>query len=477
MKSSERSFLAFDIGATSGRAMVGTFSENDFRMSEIYRFPNSIKESEGRFYWDTEELFGHLRKALKAAGESGLPISSIGIDTWGVDFGFIGTDGRPEGEPRAYRDPYTEGIPSKVFEIIPRKELYGATGIQIMNFNSIFQLYAQKEEGFGPLKTAGKILFMPDLLSFFLTGKAVCEYTIASTSQMINPLTRQFDKSLLERLGIRSSILPELTDPGTVIGHLKKEIALETGLGEIPVIAVAGHDTASAIAAVPACDEEFAYLSSGTWSLMGIESPKPIINDKSETYNFTNEGGIEGTTRFLKNITGMWLLERCKSVWEAEGRSYSYAQIVSMAAEASDFESTINPDDEAFANPKDMVSAIRGSLSSSGRRVPENDAQIVAVIFHSLSKRYKEVLAMLKGFAPFDIKTLHIIGGGSANELLNQMTADATGLTVIAGPSEATAIGNIMIQAKAAGIVKDRWEMRRIIAETFKVKTYKPKNN
>jgi rhamnulokinase len=395
-----------------------------------------------------------------------------------VDFGFVADDGNVLGYPRAYRDPYTEGIPEEVYKLFPREDLYAATGIQIMNFNSIFQLYAQTREGFAPLRHAHEILFVPDLLAYMLTGEKVCEYTIASTSGMMDQHSRQFNKALLEKLGIRSDVLLPIVQPGVKIGEFDG----------IPVVAVAGHDTASAIAAVPAADGNFAYLSSGTWSLMGIEVPAPIINDKSARLNFTNEGGIDGTTRFLKNITGMWLLEQCRAVWKAAGKDYSYAQLVEMAQSEAAFPGRINPDDPRFANPKDMVAEISAALSAAPVSVPlaekcsrsENrsrlfsDAQIVSCIYHSLADRYKEVLDMLQGFAPFKIEKLHVIGGGSANELLNQWTANALGIPVVAGPTEATAIGNLMLQARAAGLVADRWQMRRLIADTFQVKTYLP---
>jgi rhamnulokinase len=369
-----------------------------------------------------------------------------------------------------------------------------------MTFNSVFQLYAQTQEGFAPLRHASNILFVPDLLSYMLTGNQVCEYTIASTSGMMDQGSRQFNMDLLKRLGIRTDVLLPIVQPGMKIGEFRG----------IPVIAVAGHDTASAIAAVPAADERFAYLSSGTWSLMGIEVPSPIINGESARLNFTNEGGIEGTTRFLKNITGMWLLEQCRKVWKAEGKDYSYAELQAMALAEKDFPGRINPDDARFANPENMVEEILRSAqddmkgkeilrsAQDGNGVMLNrddngvmlirddngvmlnevkhlsDAQIVSCIYHSLADRYREVLQMLQGFAPFRIDKLHIIGGGSANDLLNQWTADAIGMPVIAGPTEATAIGNIMMQARAAGIVGDRWEMRRLIADTFEVKTFNP---
>ena len=469
-------FIAFDLGATSGRAILGTVEGGKLSSEEVYRFPNSVMEKDGKYYWDIYSLFDHFKAALKKVAGMGVKVESIGIDTWGVDFGCVGPDGAILGLPRAYRDPYTDGVPEEVFKIIPKEDLYGVTGTQIMNFNTIFQIYAQHKDPESPIHKAAEILFMPDLLSYMLTGEKVCEYTDASTSGLIDPRTREFDHSLLERLGIDSSILRPIVQPGTTVGVLKKEICEETGFAPVPVIAVAGHDTASAIAAVPAADERFAYLSSGTWSLMGIESPVPIIDDKSYEYNVTNEGGIEGTTRFLKNITGMWLLEQSRKTWAAEGREYNYAQIEAMGREAIDFPSTIDPDDPRFAAPKDMDAEIKAALAESGQKVPENDGEMISCIYHSLTKKYKAVISMFQDFASFQIDKLHVIGGGSANKLVSQLTADTLGIPVIAGPVEGTAIGNIMIQAKVAGLVKDRWEMRRIIADSIDTKTYYPNN-
>ena len=481
-------FLAFDCGATSGRAVLATFADGAFEMKEVYRFPSGIIELNGKYYWDILAIYDHFRKCLTELGRKGVKVDSIGIDTWGVDFGFVADDGSLLGNPRAYRDPYTDGIPEEVFRIIPREELYATTGIQILNFNSIFQLYAQTKEGFAPLRFADKVLFIPDLLSYMLTGNKVCEYTIASTSGMMDQTSRQFNTGLLERIGVRTDILLPIVQPGTVIGTLRKEIADDCGVGEVPVIAVAGHDTASAIAAVPAADDRFAYLSSGTWSLMGIETPAPVINEESSRLNFTNEGGIDGTTRFLKNITGMWLLEQSRKVWAAGGRTYSYAELEAMAQSEADFSGRINPDDPRFAAPANMVEeickAVRlpvGAGNDEDRhalpdRASLTDAQIVSCIYHSLADRYKEVVDMLQTFAPFPIEKLHVIGGGSANDTMSQWTADALGIPVVAGPTEATAIGNVMIQARAAGLVKDRWEMRKMIADAFAVKTFMPNN-
>ena len=471
---SKTAFLAFDCGATSGRGILATFENGRFRMEEVCRFPNQPLELGGRYYWNVYSIYEHFLECLSDLAKNGVKINSIGIDTWGVDFGCIAPDGTLLGLPRAYRDPYTAGVPDDVFKTLPREELYASTGIQIMDFNTIFQLYAQTREGAAPLAGAREILFMPDLLSYLLTGNKVCEYTDASTSGMMNQRTRQFAGELLDRLGVRSDILRPIVQPGTLVGTLRPSIAASTGVGPVPVIAVAGHDTASAIAAVPAADGHFAYLSSGTWSLMGIEVPQPVINAESARLNFTNEGGIEGTTRFLKNITGMWLLEQCRKVWKAAGREYTYAEMVDMAKASESYAGRIHPDDPRFANPADMDAEIRRALAESGQPVPQSDGEMIRCIYRSLACRYKEVLDMLRGFAPFPIEKLHVIGGGSANAYLNQLTADTLGIPVVAGPTEATAIGNVMLQAQAAGLVTDRWDMRRLVSDAFAVQTFYP---
>ena len=450
MHTNTNRYLAFDCGATSGRAMLGSFTDGTFEMEEVYRFPNQILELGGAYYWNVYAIYEHILCCLTELARQGVKLTSIGIDTWGVDFGLLAEDGTLLSLPRAYRDPYTVCVPERVFATVPREELYAVTGIQTMDFNSIFQLYAMKEARASALSHAKHLLFMPDLLSYFLTGKAVCEYTIASTSGMVNAFTRQFDKPLLEQLGIKTDILLPLVLPGTVVGTLRPHIARETGTGEIPVVAVAGHDTASAVAAVMDAGSHAAYLSSGTWSLMGIVTEKPIVTTRAAELNFTNEGGTEGTTRFLKNITGMWLVEQCRKAWCAEGRDYSYPEMTAMAESAKDYSGRINPDDPRFANPANMDAEIRHALAEGGHTQPQNDAEMLSCIYHSLAERYGEVLAMLRELAPFEIERLHIIGGGSANKLLNRWTEEAVGIPVVTGPTEATAIGNLKIQHKLA---------------------------
>ncbi len=411
-------FIAFDLGATSGRTVLGTLSDGELRIRELTRFPNRILPLGGHFYWNIFSLYEQLCEGLRAAAREGIEITSVGIDTWGVDFAFVGSDGSLLGMPYAYRDPHTEGAPAEYFaKVLSRREVYARTGIQIMPFNSLYQLYALHKKGASQLAAAAKLLFMPDALSYLLTGSMVTEYTIASTSQLLNPRTRRIESELLEKMDIDPSLFCDVVMPGHRIGLLDERLAADVGLKRIPVVAVAGHDTASAVAAVPARNERFAYLSSGTWSLMGIEVREPVIDDRTSACNITNEGGVEGTTRLLKNITGMWLLEECLKVGET-----------------------------------------------------------VRAIFESLALKYRMVLDDFRALAPFPIEKLHVIGGGSKNALLNQFTADSTGIPVVAGPAEATAIGNVMMQAYAAGRVSSLAEMRRMIARCVPTETFLPGN-
>lgn len=463
-------FFAVDLGATSGRTILGFFSDNGLNMEEINRFPNQLIEVNGHFYWDIYALYNHIIEGLKLVAERGINITSIGIDTWGVDFVCIGKDGHLLRQPYAYRDPHTDGAPEKFFSRIPRNHVYAQTGIQVMNFNSVFQLDTLRRNNDSALAAADKVLFMPDALSYMLTGEMVTEYTIATTAQLVNAYTRQLEPELLAAVGLTEKHFGRFVYPGEKVGVLTAEVQKMTGLGAIPVIAVAGHDTASAVAAVPALNPNFAYLSSGTWSLMGVETDAPIINEETETLNFTNEGGVEGTIRFLKNICGMWLLERCRTGW---GET-SYSELIADAEGAEAFRSLINPDDACFANPADMEDAIKKYCERSGQPIPETRGQIVRCIFESLALRYRQVLDNLKSLSPRAIETLHVIGGGSRNDLLNQFTANAIGIPVVAGPSEATAIGNVMIQAMAAGEAADVAGMRQIIHHSISLKLYQP---
>ena len=466
-------FFAVDLGATSGRTILGSLGEDKMELRELTRFPNHIIETGGHFFWDIYALYNEIINGLKVVAKEGITIQSIGIDTWGVDFVFIGKDGGLLRNPYCYRDPHTVGAMEEYFTHIPKEKVYDITGIQFMNFNSLFQLSTLKRNGCSALEAADKILFIPDALSYMLTGKMVTEYTIASTSQILNPRTKTFEKELLDVVGVKEEQWGRFVFPGEQIGTLTEEIQKMTGLGAVPVIAVAGHDTASAVAAVPAQNEKFAYLSSGTWSLMGIEVKDAIINQKSYNMNFTNEGGIEGTTRFLKNICGMWLLERCRKEWDAT-QNYSYPELIEAALAVPAFRSLINPDAPCFANPSSMIEAIRHYCLETNQPVPETYGEITRCIFDSLALRYKQVFGYLQDMAPFNIEKLHIIGGGSKNNQLNQFTCNAVGVPVVAGPSEGTAIGNIMLQAKANGLVKDIAEMRQLISTSIETALFTP---
>lgn len=473
-------FFAVDLGATSGRTIIGSLSDGKFDLEELTRFDNNLIETGGHFYWDIYALYYEIIKGLKLVAQRNIPIQSIGIDTWGCDFVYVGKDGAILRNPMAYRDPHTFGMMEKYFdEKVSKEKVYEKTGIQFMNFNSLFQIYAMRKAGNVALENADKVLFIPDALSYMLTGKAICEYTVASTSQILNPMTKDLDEELVESLGLKRSQFGEMTSPATIIGTLTEEVQKMTGLTAIPVIAVAGHDTASAVAAVPAKNEEFAYLSSGTWSLMGIETKEAIINDRSFDLNFTNEGGIDGTTRFLKNICGMWIYERCRKEWKdaaaannTDMEALSHSALIAEAMKQPAFQSIINPDDAVFANPSSMVDAIQGYCEKTSQYVPKTYGEICRCIFESLALRYRQIFTWLKEFANFDIHVLHIIGGGSLNAYLNQFTANSCGVTVLAGPQEGTAIGNIMLQAKASGAVKDIWEMRQIIANSLELKRF-----
>jgi len=468
-------YFAVDLGATSGRTILGTLADGKLEQEELTRFPNNLIETGGHFYWDIYALYLEMIKGLQVVGNRGLDITSIGIDTWGVDFVFIGEDDAILRNPMAYRDPHTfAAIDDYLENVLDRKTVYDITGIQFMNFNSLFQLHAMRQANNVALQHCKKVLFVPDALSWMLTGEAVCEYTIASTSQMLDPRTGDLSEKLIESVGMKRSQFGRMVQPGTQIGVLTEEVQKMTGLGAVPVIAVAGHDTGSAVAAVPAKNEQFAYLSSGTWSLMGIETKKAIINERSYELNFTNEGGIEGTTRFLKNICGMWLYERCRKEWPEEVRKLSHPELQGSAMKVEAFRSIINPDDKAFANPPSMIEAIQQYCRETGQTVPETPAEICRCIFDSLALRYRQVFLWLKEFSTFDLNVLHIIGGGSLNKFLNQFTADALGVEVLAGPQECTAIGNIMLQAKASGDVADIWAMRRIIANSVEMVPYHP---
>ena len=474
-------YLAVDLGATSGRTILASFDGSKVEMRELTRFKHPMVPMGGHLYWDLPHLYNEILEGLKKVASEGIGIQSVGIDTWGVDFAFFGKDGQVLGLPHCYRDEYTVGEQDRYFsDKMPSKQVYEKTGIQFMDFNSLFQLSAQRREDSSVLAAADKILFMPDALTYLLTGEAVCEYTIASTSQILNPVTGDLDEELLATLGLKRSQFGRLVQPGEVVGTLSAQAQKATGLGPVKVVAVAGHDTASAVVSVPAKDAQFAYLSCGTWSLLGIESPKPIITERSFEENFTNEGGIDGTTRFLKNICGLWLFEKCREDFYKDpvrfpGAPEGIKELTALCLE-SDYDGIIFPDDESFTHPDSMTRAICEYCRKTGQKEPETVADYLRCIYRSLALRYKEVIALLEEMGGFPIRSLNVIGGGSQNPYLMQFAADACDIPVICGPTEGTALGNTLVQLRADGKVGSLAEMRRISAASVDLKTYLPRH-
>ncbi len=468
-------FLAFDLGASSGRAMLGTLKDDQLELTEIHRFVNQMQLINGHYFWNIFSLFNELKTGLKKCiREHEIQPESIGIDTWGVDFVHLNREGLILSLPFAYRDPRTNTSMEDLFQIIPQKDVYAQTGIQFMQFNSLFQLFSMVKDQSSLLEITDSILFMPDALNYLFTGIKKSEFSIASTSQMLVPGTCSWNFELIERAGIPAHILQEVILPGTVLGNIHNDVAKETGSKTVPVIAVAGHDTGSAIVSVPCTKKNFVYLSSGTWSIMGLECERPIISEQTHQLNFTNEGGAEGTTRFLKNIMGMWLIQEVQRIWETEGTAYSWPKMVELARDSGPFKFLINPDDPMFLNPRDMTQAVRDFCYQTAQGTPQSHGETIRCIYDSLALKYRYTLEQIREVSDQPIEVIHIIGGGSNNHFLNQLTADATGLKVIAGPTEATAVGNIMIQAKALGYVQSLNEIRQIVANSFDLVEFFP---
>lgn len=479
---STKNYLAVDLGATSGRTIIATYDGQKVEMRELTRFKNPQIPLGGHLFWDLPALYNEILLALRKTVNEGIPIETIGIDTWGCDFAFFDADGQLLGLPYCYRDPHTDGAMERYFaDRMPQQQVYERTGIQFMPFNSLFQLDTLRRNHSTALSQAAKILFIPDALIYMLTGEAVCEYTVASTSQMLNPRLGDLDPELLATLGLSRDRFGRLVQPGETIGVLTSQVQEATGLGAIPIVAVGSHDTASAVAAVPAVDDRFAYLSCGTWSLLGVESPVPIINADSYAENFTNEGGLDHTTRFLKNITGLWIYEQCRKEWNEKLKVESLkfkvpADVNELNALCltSSCDSLIQPDDPRFAHPASMTTAICDYLRETNQPLPETPADYVRIIFRSLAARYREVVEVLRRLTPVTIDRLHVIGGGSRNEFLMQFTADALQMPVIAGPQEGTALGNALVQVRAQGLVDSLTAMRAIIKNSVEQKTYMP---
>ncbi len=463
---------AVDLGASSGRVMLARFDGERLTLEEAHRFPNGPVRVGEHMHWDVLRLFDEIKTGLCKAGQIA-PLSSLGLDTWGVDFALLDRDDQLVGNPFHYRDPHTNGVFKKAFALVPRDEIFEHTGIQFMQFNSLFQLFVMQDSA--ALERATSFLMVPDLFNFWLTGRKANEYSEATTTQFYNPRINGYDRELLTKLGLPADIYPEIVPPGTNLGPLLASVAEDAGLPQIPVIAPACHDTGSAVAAVPIVNPRAAYLSSGTWSLIGVEVPEPVITSQSLAYNFTNEGGVNGTIRLLKNVTGLWLVQECRRIWAAQGNKYTWDEIAALAEGAAPFGSLLDPDHPDFLNPADMPFAIQTYCKRTGQTVPENHAEILRCIFESLALKYHWVLACLEEMLGYELEVIHVIGGGSQNRLLCQLTADATGKRVFAGPVEATAIGNALMQAISLGFVESLPAGRELVARSFPLRTHDPK--
>lgn len=467
--------LAFDFGASSGRAIIGCFDGDKITLEEVHRFSNDPVSVGGTVYWDVLRLFYEIKQGIIKAKIAG-GFDSIGIDTWGVDFGLIDSEGKLMENPVHYRDARTVGLVDEAFKTMPKEKLYGITGIQFMELNTLFQLISLKKYRPWMLERADKMLFMPDLFGYMLTGKMCAEYSIASTSQLIDLDKRTWSKEILDAFGIKDSVFAPLVQPGTVLGELSKEICEECGVDPVPVISVCGHDTQSAITSVPCEDGDFAFLSSGTWSLFGTELDKPIVNETSMNINITNEGGFDGSTGFLKNIIGLWLIQESRRQWKREGKEYSYADLEKLALAAEPFKCFIDPDAPEFVPHGNIPERVREFCRKTGQFVPETVGEIMRCIYESLAMKYRLTFEKIRECTERDYPVIHVIGGGTKDGLLCQMTANSCDRTVKAGPIEATVMGNVAVQLMSDGSVKNIGQARKIVAESSELKTFEPKD-
>jgi rhamnulokinase len=469
----DRKLLAFDLGAESGRGVLGLFDGGRLRLEVVHRFANGPVRTLETMHWDVLHLYSEMLNALRRCTERG-GVDSIGVDTWGVDFALIGRNGTLLGNPRHYRDPHTEGTMELAFAKVPRADVFRRTGLQFMRFNTLYQLLALQRDRSPLLDMAETLLFMPDVFNWFFTGIKVNEYTDASTSQMLDPASRTWAYDLVRAFGLPDRILGTLVQPGTTLGPLRATVCQETGLSPVPVLATASHDTAAAVAAVPASGDSWCYISSGTWSLMGAELPAPLINDKAGAYNFTNEGGFGGTTRFLKNIMGLWLVQECRRAWERAGHAYGYDELARLATAAPPFTAVLNPDDDSFLLPANMPAAVADYCRRTGQPAPTEPGAVVRCCLEALAYRYRWVLERMEEVLDRKLDVIHVVGGGSQNALLCQFAADCCNRPVVAGPVEATAIGNVLVQAVGLGLLGSLADGREVVRRSFDVVTYTP---
>ena len=464
-------YLAFDFGAESGRAVLAHLQSGILTTEEVHRFPNEPVECGGSLHWDVARLWLEVRKALARLGK--VELAGIGVDAWGVDYALLGERGELLENPYHYRDRRTEGVMEEIVAKIGKEEIYEATGIQFMPINTLYQLFAARRRTPRLLEAAKHLLTIPDLFHYWLTGNPVCEFTNATTTQMVNPVKRCWAAGLLQRLELPTHLLAPIVEPGSILGTLRPEVAGHTSLRGTSVIAPACHDTGSAVAAISA-REDTAFLSSGTWSLLGTELDSPVITPDALRLNFTNEGGVNGTTRLLKNIMGLWMLQGCRHSWSAQGHSYDYRELMELAAREAPFRHLVDPDDESFLRPPDMLIAIDKFCLRTNQPIPKEPGAYVRAILESLAFKYRLVLRSLEQVSGKSITQIRIIGGGSKNRLLNQLTADATGRRVLAGPAEATALGNVAIQILATGGAASLAEVRAIVERSFPTEIFEP---
>ncbi len=468
-----RRYLAIDLGAESGRGVVGALEGGRIRLEEVHRFPNGPIRLFDHLYWDALGLYREIKAAIGKAAAQG-KLDAMGIDSWAVDFGLIGPGGTLVGSPRCYRDPRTDGIVERAFEVVPREEIFRETGIQFLQFNTLYQLLALKEQEPRLLEAARKLVMIGELFTYFLTGRVVGEFTNASTTQLLTP-QGEWSQKLLSRFGLPVEIMPEVVHPGTEVGVVIDSVRSELGLAQdLPVIVPAVHDTGSAVAGVPASGRDWAFISSGTWSLVGMEVEKPIITEESLAFNLTNEGGVERTYRLLKNVMGLWIVQELRREWERRGEALAYDALTRLAAEAAPFQAFIDPDDPSFFRPGDMAERVRAYAEKTGQRPPESLGELVRCVLESLALKYRYVIDRLERAAGQKVEVVHVVGGGSQNRLLNQMTASACGRMVLAGPVEATALGNVVMQAVGQGALSSVAEGRKAIRASFVLEEYSP---
>ena len=469
---STRDYLAFDLGASSGRAILGRFDGSRIRLEEKHRFANGPVEVNGRLYWNALGLFNELKTGLGKAGGS---VASFGVDTWGVDYGIVSGNNTLLAMPAHYRDSRTDGMMELADQIAGNSAMYQSTGTAFMKFNTLYQLLAASR--MGELPATGRLLFMPDLLAWMLTGQAGCEYTIASTSQLMSAATRDWDRALIAKLGLPEGLFLPVRMPGEARGSLHRQIATELGLGNVTAVAVAGHDTASAVAAVPSAGQTYAYLSSGTWSLMGFLSKTPVIGPKSLAWNYTNEGGADGSYRVLNNIMGLWILQECIREWKRSDPALDFVELVRLAEQEKPLVSLINPDDALFYTPGDMPGRVRDWCGNTGQPVPETIGAVTRCVLESLALKYRWGMGCIETLTGSRPAVLHIVGGGSQNRMLNRFTADALGMPVVCGPVEATAVGNLLTQAIALGDLSGFDELRQVVRASFEPEEVLPQGS